>query len=136
MRVISARRIDGGHGVVGVSGDGVECGRHEAEDDVEGDGAEDGDAVDVAVEDFAREEKECAVEEDVKEGAVKVAVVHEVLVDAGEGVEDGECLRVDVLLANWFDIVSLWQLRLCNAPKNPSVQNSIHHLGINHQPSS
>lgn len=56
---------------------------------MEGEGAENGDTVDVAVEDFAGEEEEGAVENYVEEGAVEVAVVHEVLVDAGEGVEDG-----------------------------------------------
>lgn len=55
---------------------------------MEGKRAEDGDAVDVAIEDFAGEEEECAVEDYVEEGTVEVAVIHEVLVNAGEGVED------------------------------------------------
>lgn len=53
---------------------------------MEGDGAEDGDAVDVAVEDLAGEEEVGAVEDYVEESAVEVAVVHEVLVDVRKGV--------------------------------------------------
>jgi hypothetical protein len=60
---------------------------------VEGDGAEEGEAVDKAEVDAAGEEEEGAVEEEEEEGAGEVAVVDEVLVDAAEGVEDGECLR-------------------------------------------
>ena len=75
-------------GVGGVGRGAVEGGRHQAEDDVQGDRAEDGDAVDVAVEDLAGEEEEGPVEQDVQDRAVQVAVVHEVLVDLGEGVQD------------------------------------------------
>jgi hypothetical protein len=42
--------------------------------------------------DAAREEEEGAVEEEGEEGPGEVAIVHEVLVDAAEGVEDGESL--------------------------------------------
>lgn len=71
----------------------IESRRHEAQDEVKGDGAEDSDAVDIAIEDLSGEEEEGAVEDDVEDGAVEVAVVHEVLVDLRKGVEDCEGLR-------------------------------------------
>lgn len=42
--------------------------------------------------DFSTEEQEGAEEEEEEDGACEVGVVHYVLVDAGEGVEDCECL--------------------------------------------
>ena len=65
---------------------GIKRWRHETEDEVQGESTEDGDAVDVAVEDFSGEEEEGAVEDYVEDSAIEVAVVHEVLVDAREGV--------------------------------------------------
>ena len=65
---------------------------HEGEDAVEGDAADGAEAVDVAEVDFSREEEEGAEEEAEDYGAEEVAVVHYVLVDAGEGVEDCEGL--------------------------------------------
>lgn len=71
-------------------------GGHEAEDCVQGEGADEGEAVDVAEVDFAAEEEEGAEEEEEEDGTGEVGVVHDVLVDAGEGVEDGESLGVVV----------------------------------------
>lgn len=77
-----------------ISGVGmVESWRHETQDEMEGDGAEDGDAIDIAIEDLSGEEEEGSVEDDIEDGAVEVAVVHEVLVDLGKWVEDCERLH-------------------------------------------
>lgn len=67
-------------------------GRHEGEDEVEGDGAEGGETVDVAKVDFAREEQDESEEEEEDERACEVGIVHEVRIDAPEGVQHGECL--------------------------------------------
>jgi len=80
----------GGHGRVrGVE----ERVRHEGEDGVEGNSADESEAVDVAEVDFAAKEEEEAEEEEEEDGAEEVGVVHDVLVDAGEGVEDGKGLK-------------------------------------------
>lgn len=50
---------------------------------MEGDGTEEGEAVDVAEMDTAREEEEGAEEEEKEDGAGEVGVVHYVLVDVG-----------------------------------------------------
>lgn len=55
------RVVVGGVGGVGGSHGSVEGGGHETEDEVEGDSAEDGDTVDVAVEDLAGEEEEGSI---------------------------------------------------------------------------
>lgn len=55
------RVVVGGVGGVGGAHGSVEGGGHEAEDEVEGDGAENGDTVDVAVEDLAGEEEEGSI---------------------------------------------------------------------------
>lgn len=60
---------------------------------MEGEGADEGEAVDVAEVDFAGEEEEGAEEEEEEDGAREVGIVHDVLVDAREGVEDCEGLR-------------------------------------------
>jgi hypothetical protein len=71
-------------------------GAHEREDDVEGYRAEEGEAVDVSEVDLAREEENGAEEEEEEEGTGEVGIVHEVLVDVAEGVEDGESLRMAI----------------------------------------
>jgi len=63
---------------------------------VDADAAEEGEAVDVAEVDFAAEEEEGAEEEEEEDGTGEVGVVHDVLVDAREGVEDGEGFELDV----------------------------------------
>lgn len=91
-----------GIGVCGVGDgrvDGVERRGHETEDEMESECAEYSDAVDVAVEHFSGEKKECSVEEDIEDRTVQVAVVHEVLVDVSKGIQDGQCLFHHVLLA-------------------------------------
>jgi len=74
-------------------------GGHEAEDCVKGEGADEGEAIDIAEVDFAAEEEEGAEEEEEEDGAGEVGVVHDVLVDAGEGVENCEGLGV---LLDWL----------------------------------
>ena len=68
-------------------GSGVGRGRHECEYVVQRDGTDEGEAVDVAEMDFSAEEEEGAEEEEEKDRACEVGVVHDVLVDAGEGIE-------------------------------------------------
>ena len=68
---------------------------------MKGAGAEEGEAVDVTEVDFSGEKEECAEEEKEKDGAGEVGVVHEMLVDVAEGVEDGEGL---VLYVSTFAI--------------------------------
>lgn len=60
---------------------------------MQGEGADEGEAVDVAEVDFAAEEEEGGEEEAEEEGAGEVGVVHYVLGYGAEGVEDCECLR-------------------------------------------
>lgn len=67
-------------------------GGHERDDEVERYRAKRGEAVDVAEVEVAREEEEEAEEAREEDGPAQVAVVHQVLVDAAEGVEHGECL--------------------------------------------
>ncbi len=71
------RASAGGRGmvVVGRGRAGVRRG-HEGEDGVEGGGAEEGEAVDVAEVDLAREEEEGAEEEEEEDGAREVGIVH------------------------------------------------------------
>ena len=57
--------------VVGVKG---WC--HQGEDPVEGDAAEEGDTVDIAVEELAGQSEECAVKDQEEKTAVEVTVVH------------------------------------------------------------
>ncbi len=54
---------------------------------MEGEGADEGEAVDVAEVDFAGEEEEGAEEEEEEDGAREVRVVHYVLGDWVEGVQ-------------------------------------------------
>ena len=61
---------------------------------MEGDSAENGHAIDIAIEHLSGEKEEGAIEDNVENGAVEVTVVHKVLVDLGEGVEDCEGLCV------------------------------------------
>lgn len=75
------RRLGGGGGRRGVVGGG-----HEGEDDVEGGRAEEGEAIDVAEVNLAGKEEEEAKKEEEEDGAGEVRVIHEVLVDASEGV--------------------------------------------------
>lgn len=56
-------------------------------------GANEGETVYVAEMDFSAEKEEGAEEEEEEDGAEEVRVVHDVLVDAGEGVEDCEGLN-------------------------------------------
>lgn len=51
---------------------------HQAKDQMQGQGAKERDPVDVAVEEFAAEGEEGAVEDQEEEGAVEVRVVHDV----------------------------------------------------------
>lgn len=67
---------------------------HEGEDDVEGGAAEEGEAVDVAEVNLAAEKEEGAEEEEEEDGAGEVGVVHDVLVDRAEGVQNGESLVI------------------------------------------
>ena len=79
------------HGARGAAGVQLRV-RHEREDDVQRDGADGGQAVDVAEVHLAGQEEEGAEEQAEDDGAEQVAVVHDVLVDARERVEDGEGL--------------------------------------------
>ena len=81
-----------GRGRAGVRVVGVEGGGHEGKDLVQADGSYEGEAVDVAEVDFSAEEKEGAEEEEEEDGAGEVGVVHDVLVDSREGVQDRERL--------------------------------------------
>lgn len=74
-------------------------GGHEGEDCVQGEGADEGEAVDVPEVDFAAEEEEGAEEEEEEDGAREVGVVHDVLGDGREGVEDREGLFYATLSA-------------------------------------
>lgn len=65
---------------------------HEGEDVMEGDGADGGEAVDVAEVEFSGEEEEGAEEGEEKDGSGEIGVVHYVLVYAGDGIEDCEGL--------------------------------------------
>jgi len=78
-------RVDDGRG-------GGEGRRHQGEDEVQRGAAEEGEAVDVAEVDLAAEEQEGAEEEEEQDGPGEVGVVHDVLVDAREGVQDRERL--------------------------------------------
>ena len=55
---------------------------------MQGEGADESEAIDVAEMDFSGEEEEGAEEEKEEDGAEGVGVVHDVLGDGGEGVED------------------------------------------------
>lgn len=59
---------------------------------MEREGADQGQAVDVAEVDFPTEEEKGAEEDEEEDGSREVAVVHEVLVHAREWVEHRECL--------------------------------------------
>lgn len=61
---------------------------------MEGGAAEEGESVNISEVDFSREEEEGAEEEKEEDRAGEVGVVHNVLVDAGEGVEDGKGLAM------------------------------------------
>lgn len=67
-------------------------GRHERENSVEREGADQGQAVDVAEVHFSTEEEKGSEENEEEDGPRKVAVVHEVLVHAREWVEHRKCL--------------------------------------------
>lgn len=64
---------------------------------MEGEGAHEGETVDVAEVDFAGEEEEGAEEEEEEDGAGEVGVVHYVLGDGVQGVEDCEGLVLIVV---------------------------------------
>jgi hypothetical protein len=68
---------------------GFERRRHQGEDPMQRDGAQEGEAVDVAEVEAAREGEEDAEGQEVHNGSREVGVVHYVLVDTSEGVEDG-----------------------------------------------
>ena len=59
---------------------------------MEGEGTDEREAVDVAEVDLAAEEEEGAEEEEEEDRAREVGVVHYVLGDGVQGVEDRECL--------------------------------------------
>ncbi len=65
---------------------------HEGEYCVQREGADEGETVYVAEMDFSAEEEERAEEEEEEDGAGEVGVVHYVLRDWVEGVEDCEGL--------------------------------------------
>lgn len=88
-------------------GSGIECRRHEAEDEMQRNGAEHSDAIDVAIEDLAGEEEEGAVQDDIEYCSVEVAVVHEVIVDRCKGIENGQSLRSVLALFHRFPMFSL-----------------------------
>lgn len=103
-----ARGRGTGHGgfVVGVvvgrvggvgSWDSVESGRHEAEDQMQSDSTENSDAVDIAVEHLAREEEESAVQDDVKQSSVEIAIIHKVIIDRGEGIQNSQSLENETI---------------------------------------
>lgn len=82
-----------GRGMMGgIGGFLVRWRRHEGEDRMEGEGTDEGKAVDVAEMDFSAEEEEGAEEEEEEDWAGEVGVVHYVLGDGGERVEDCEGL--------------------------------------------
>lgn len=83
--------VGGGLRVVGAAVAVLE-GRHERDDEVQRYRAQRREAVDVAEVQVAREEEEEAEQPREQDGAAQVAVVHQVLVDAAEGIEYGECL--------------------------------------------
>lgn len=66
--------------------------RHEREYGVKREGADQGQAVDVAEMHFPAEEKKCAEQNEEEDWPGEVAVVHQVLVHAREWVEHRECL--------------------------------------------
>ncbi len=76
-----------GHGI-----GGGQRRRHEREDEMQRCAAEKGETVDVAEVHFAGEEEEGAEKEEEEDWTSKVRVIHYVLVDAGEGIEDCESL--------------------------------------------
>ena len=78
---------------------------------MQGDGADEGEAVDVAEVDFSGGEQEEAEEEEEEDWAGEVGVVHYVLVYAGEGVQDCEGLHVMLLLSSSHPIPSHRALR-------------------------
>ena len=67
---------------------GIDGWGHEAEDCVEREGADEREAIDVSEVHFSREEQKGAEEEEEKDRPCEVGVVHYVLIDAGERVED------------------------------------------------
>lgn len=83
---------------------GIKGRRHEAEDEVESEGAKNGDTVDISVKNFAREEKECTVENDVEKGAVEITIIHEVLIDSRKRIEHREGLRVFRFISFLFNL--------------------------------
>lgn len=60
---------------------------------MQGNCAQEGDAVDIPEMDLAREQEERGEEEAEQNRAGEVAVVHDVLVDGGKGVKDCEGLE-------------------------------------------
>lgn len=69
--------------IIGIQGRG-----HQSEDLMKRDTAYESEAVNISKVDFSAEKKEGAEEEEEEDGTREVGVVHYVLVDAGEGVED------------------------------------------------
>ena len=65
---------------------------HEGEYHVQGEGADGGEAVDIAEMDFSAEKEEGAEEEEEEDGTGQVGVVHYVLGYWGQRVEDRESL--------------------------------------------
>lgn len=80
---------------------------------MQGEGADESEAVDVAEVDFAAEEEEGAEEEEEEDGACEVGVVHYVLGYWGEGVEDCECLWI--FLVSRFLVMDVWRIGSCIA---------------------
>lgn len=92
---VGGRRLPGLVGAVGRRLRGVAGvleGRHERDDEVQRYRAQRREAVDIAEVQVAREEEEEAEQTREQDGSAQVAVVHQVLVDAAEGIEHGESL--------------------------------------------
>lgn len=82
--------------VVRVSGVGgrscVEGRRHEAKNHVQGNCAKDRHTVDIAIEDLSGEEKESAVQDDVKQCSVEITIVHKMVIDRSKRIENRQSL--------------------------------------------
>lgn len=91
-RLLRCVRRGRGRVAAAFGGEVVGGGRHEGEDCVEGEGADEGEAVDVAEVDLAREEEEGAEEEEEEDRPRQVRVVHDVLRDGVQRVQDRERL--------------------------------------------
>ena len=66
--------------------------RHESEDVMEGDCADEGETVDIAKMYLTTEEQEGTEKEEEEDGTEQVGVIHNVLVDARHGIKNCEGL--------------------------------------------